>query len=230
MSEPLATHDLNANGDEASPINKLPYFNTRTDFAQFDPLEYRMGMQRGGLLRDLPGDILLKVRLNLILPFFESLWILLPEDDILKELMITLREKKPWGSVPSLKAKTYNYRLFYLEDQISFKDATGHPCKPGSTVITSTMHPCLTIFAASRFFLGQRPGRGQPRTGFDLLKKQDWQHSAFLAFACVSAVKKTCPISFFETDRSLDEVRPTPVYIRDDSKPTRKDSQVVEVA
>ncbi|KAG6906578.1 hypothetical protein DXG01_013088 [Tephrocybe rancida] len=31
-SEPLAFHDLIANGDEASPIRKLPYMNVQADF------------------------------------------------------------------------------------------------------------------------------------------------------------------------------------------------------
>ncbi|KAG6905657.1 hypothetical protein DXG01_001401 [Tephrocybe rancida] len=87
MSKPLAAHDLIANDEKESPIKKLPYLNTRTDFLQFDPLEYLLGMERGGLVNDLPGDVLLEVRLNLVREFFKGYWIIVPEYDILQHLL-----------------------------------------------------------------------------------------------------------------------------------------------
>ncbi|KAG6907550.1 hypothetical protein DXG01_008536 [Tephrocybe rancida] len=72
MSEPLVVHDLITNDDEESAIEKLPYFNMRTDFEQFDPPESRMCMEHGGLVRDLPGDIHLNVRLDLIRAFLRA--------------------------------------------------------------------------------------------------------------------------------------------------------------
>ncbi|KAG6855498.1 hypothetical protein H0H87_001993 [Tephrocybe sp. NHM501043] len=227
MSEPLAFDDLIADDDESSEIEDQPYFNMESDLAWFDPLEYHMRMPRGGLL-GLPGDLSIKMRSNIYDAFFESFWILLPEDNVLEALLETLSEKTPWG--PLLKAERYNYRLFYLEDHITFKDASGCPCKPGSTIITSTMHPSLTIVAANRFFLGKRPGFAKPRTGFNIQNKKDWLPSASRAFSCASAIKQTCSIQFLTSDRSLDKYRPFPPFWSDESKPTRGDTQTEEAA
>ncbi|KAG6906579.1 hypothetical protein DXG01_013089 [Tephrocybe rancida] len=187
-----------------------------------------MGMKRGGILNDLPGDIALNVRRNLIHAFFKGLWIILPDDDILKELMSALYNRKPWGSVPAFKATTYNYRLFYLEDCITIKDAAGQQCIPGTTVLPSTLHPCLTIPAAHRFFLGQCPGRGKPDTGFDLLQKPEWQRIAFMVFSCARSLNRCCPYTFFITNPELDDVRPTPRFYLDDSEWAKKDGRVME--
>ncbi|KAG6909002.1 hypothetical protein DXG01_002388 [Tephrocybe rancida] len=110
MSKPLAVQDLIANDDETSPLKNLPYFNITTDFEEYDPLEYCMGMKRGGLRRQLTGEIHPKARLNLIEASFESFWALVPEDDILKELMVALYQKKPWGSVVYLCMLIYYAR------------------------------------------------------------------------------------------------------------------------
>ncbi|KAG6826264.1 hypothetical protein H0H92_000515 [Tricholoma furcatifolium] len=49
-------------------------------------------------------------------------------------------------------AGTYKYRLFYLKDKLTIEDGAGHMCECGTTIITSTIHPVLTIFSALQFF------------------------------------------------------------------------------
>ncbi|KAG6856198.1 hypothetical protein H0H87_006683 [Tephrocybe sp. NHM501043] len=166
MSKPLAAHDLMANHDRASLIQDLPYFNTTTDL---DWVRSPITALTSVTDVQLPS----LTHLNIAWVCDGSYWILLPEDDILKELLAALKEKKPWN------------------------------CTPAGTA---------------------------PETGFNLMAKEDWKTSGLLVFKCAWELKQTCSMSFFNTDRSFDNVRPVPAFWIDDSKPTPESTQAGEEA
>ncbi|KAG6824229.1 hypothetical protein H0H92_007603, partial [Tricholoma furcatifolium] len=60
MSNSLAVHDLIANNDEASPMEDLSYLDPVKEIEWFDRIEFHMGMRRGGLERNVPGEKILK--------------------------------------------------------------------------------------------------------------------------------------------------------------------------
>ncbi|KAG6853935.1 hypothetical protein H0H87_008185, partial [Tephrocybe sp. NHM501043] len=163
-------------------------------------------------------------RTNLAEAFDNGLWILLPEYEILKHIKKTLGKIDTFGDrVDALKAASYTYTLYYLEDQVTITDSNGEKCNPGSTVVTSTVHPFLMIPAANRFFLGRRPYHSSdaPFTGFKLDNKVEWRRPAHTVFDISKSFVPSCPYSFYATNRGLDEVRPKPRYFLDDSKKAR---------
>ncbi|KAG6843842.1 hypothetical protein H0H87_012648 [Tephrocybe sp. NHM501043] len=158
-------------------------------------------------------------------------YLLVPEHDLLDLLFQSLGRIDTFEDIdPKLKATSYNYTLYYLDDKITFTDSNGNKCDPGRTVVTSSMHPCLTIAAANRFFLGKCASRDSPAyTGFDLQEKEEWHDTAYMLFGIYTTFIRSCPpYTFYATNRALDQVRPTPRYYLDDTEEARKNNRVVQ--
>ncbi|KAG6855808.1 hypothetical protein H0H87_010676 [Tephrocybe sp. NHM501043] len=190
MSKPLFVGDLVANNDINSAFTILPPFNSQFDFDMFDSMEYLLGMKRGDLYLLPLSKMRWDARTKLAEAFYNGLWILVPERKILTHLENTLGQIDTFDDrVDALKAATYNYTLYYLEDKVTITDLKGNKCNAGSTVVTSTLHPFFMIPAANRFFLGRRPYHsGAAHTGFQLDNKSEWRPCAHQVFIVASSL------------------------------------------
>ncbi|KAG6826903.1 hypothetical protein H0H92_013978, partial [Tricholoma furcatifolium] len=117
----------------------------------------------------------------------------------------------------ALMAGTYKYRLFYLKDKITIEDGAGHICKSGTTIITSTIHPVLTIFAALYFFRCLRKGRKFQWTDVETGVRRQLEDDVITLKRASYVLEEHPTWTFFETNRSLDFIRPLPYYYKDDS-------------
>ncbi|KAG6821484.1 hypothetical protein H0H93_010208 [Arthromyces matolae] len=124
----LTLADLIVNNDPLpQDLFDFQYLTQKEDHRSFDTLEYAMGEQRGWL------D---SVPRSLETPYFRYHWAIIPDDEVLHVLENVLSTPgKRWDS----------------ENHLSIKTPDGNECEPGVTRIHSTLHPCLTIGAGTRF-------------------------------------------------------------------------------
>ncbi|KAG6808603.1 hypothetical protein H0H92_003578 [Tricholoma furcatifolium] len=168
MSKPLALSQLIANGDDKSELVSFQYYNNTLAKQDLNSLEYCLGLQRGAMDDESKRAKMSRTYCGTNIPTVHWYHRIL-SDLLIENCHASRKKRKQWEDIvsvshmlndilikyplkPELRAEKYTYELDYVGD-ISFKDTDGNECKPGTTLVESSLHPRFTYCVTVRFVL-----------------------------------------------------------------------------
>ncbi|KAG9220197.1 hypothetical protein CCMSSC00406_0007108 [Pleurotus cornucopiae] len=198
------------------------FFSELTDSAEIDVMECCLGLERGELdvsNKSCPISRSVILRGEMILSLQRAEWAMFPDEETIKVLGANLLkngeratdDRLNWETIFPIQPE-YTYTLYFNPDVINIQSVRG-PCKSGETLITSSVHPALTLASITRFTLARLRKKNLSKICSAVLESNKIYLTTLLRR------------SFIEQDMTLH--RPVPSDIMDDveygtpEKPTR---------